>query len=523
MRTLVINLTRFGDLLQTQPVFTGLKLSGDTVGLVCLQNFLPATALVRDLDAVFAIPGARLLAGLDQSWPQALGDCLDFVDHVRAGFAPDRVINLTSSLPSRLLARSLRAPVLQGFGLDDFGFGAYSTSWAAFLEATALNRGSSPFNLVDLFFKAAHLGDAPRRFRLADPTPSALSDVRALMAAQAPPGASDLAGYAGLQLGASAASRQWPTRSFARVAERLWERHRLLPVLLGGKDEQELAGQFAADTNVPHVNLVGQTGLTQLAAAVSLLRVLVTNDTGTMHLAAGLGVPILAIFLATAQPWDTGPYLPGACCLEPDLPCHPCSFSHQCPIECACRNAVRPEAVAACLDGWLESGRWPEVAAMGVRAWECFSDAGGFLGLRSLSGHDGADRTVWNEIQRHAWRRFLDGTPQSFRGDEARRLSPAFREHLAGVLLQAGGLLDVLIQQARLLGMAPRPALRTKFMATWQRLESLFSSDPAFSTLGHLWLHLSQTESPDMSRFDSFAQSVADLVSALSGLFAPRP
>lgn len=523
MRTLVINLTRFGDLLQTQPVFTGLKDSGDTVGLVCLQNFLPATALVREVDAVFAIPGARLLADLDQSWPLALGGCLNFVDQVRAQFAPDRVINLTSSLPSRLLAKAMRAPTLQGFGLDDFGFGVYSSAWAAFLEATALNRGTSPFNLVDLFFKSAHLGDGPRRFRLADPESSALSDVRALISAQTAAVATDIAGYVGLQLGASAAKRQWPTRHFAQVAQHLWERHRLLPVLLGGKGEQELAEQFAASTGVPHVNLVGGTSLPQLAAAVSLLRVLVTNDTGTMHLAAGLGVPILAIFLATAQPWDTGPYLPGACCLEPDLPCHPCSFSHECPIDWACRNAVRPETVAACLDGWLESGRWPQVQDEGARVWECFSDAHGYLGLRSLSGHDGTDRTVWNEIQRQALRHFLDGQPQSFRGHEAERLSPVFRDRLAAVLSQAGGLLDVLIQQSRLLGMAPRPALRTKFMATWQRLESLFASDPAFSSLGHLWLHLSQTDSPDMSRFDSFAQSVADLVSALSGLFAPRP
>jgi len=523
MRTLVINLTRFGDLLQTQPVFTGLKDSGDTVGLVCLQNFLPATALVRDLDAVFAIPGARLLAEMDQSWPLALGDCLGFVDQVRAQFVPDRVINLTSSLPSRLLAKAMRTPTLQGFGLDDFGFGAYSSAWAAFLEATALHRGSSPFNLVDLFFKSAHLGDGPRSYRLADPDSSALSDVRAMISAQAALGAAEIAGYVGLQLGASAAKRQWPTRHFAQVARHLWERRRLLPVLLGGKGEQELAEQFAASTSVPHLNLVGRTSLPQLAAAVSLLRVLVTNDTGTMHLAAGLGVPILAIFLATAQPWDTGPYLPGACCLEPDLPCHPCSFTHECPINWACRNAVRPETVAACLDGWLESGRWPQVQEQGVRAWECFSDVGGYLGLRSLSGHDGADRTVWNVIQRQALRHFLDGQPQSFRGDEAERLSPGFREHLAVVLSQAGGLLDVLIQQSRLLGMAPRPALRTKFMATWQRLESLFASEPAFSSLGHLWLHLSQTDSPDMSRFDSFAKRVSDLVSALSGLFAPRP
>ena len=523
MRTLVINLTRFGDLLQTQPVFTGLKSSGDAVGLVCLQNFLPASRLVRDLDAVFDIPGARLLAELDASWPKALGHCLGFVDHVREAFAPDRVINLTSSLPSRLLAKSVRAPALQGFGLDEFGFGAYSTPWAAFLEATALHRGSSPFNLVDLFFKAAHLGDAPRRFRLAAPDPQTVAGVRTLFAASSGNSLPEHAGFVGLQLGASAEKRRWPTESFARVAQHLWENSRLLPVLLGGQDELALAGRFASCSGVPHVNLVGRTDLLQLAAAVSLLRVLVTNDTGTMHLAAGLGVPVLAIFLATAQPWDTGPYLTGSCCLEPDIACHPCSFSHECPHGWACRNAVRPEAVAACLDGWLESGNWPDVAGMGVRAWECALRPDGFMGLRSLSGHGGADRTLWNEIQRAAWRRFLDGVPQSFQGNEADGLSLDLRRHLAGVLGQARGLLEMLVQQARVLGVAPRPALRAKFMANWQRLETLLASEPAFSTLGHLWLHLSQTEGQDMAYFESFARNVSELVSALSDLLAPRP
>jgi ADP-heptose:LPS heptosyltransferase len=529
MRTLVINLTRFGDLLQTQPVFTGLKEKGDTVGLVCLGNFLPAAGLLRHLDAVFPVPGARFLANLDQAWPLALGDCLGFVDRTRRVFAPDRVINLTPSLSARLLARTMSCGQVFGFGMDEFGFGTYSTPWAAFLEATSRHRGSSPFNLVDLFFKAAHLGDAPREFQLVKPDPEDLVHIQAVIASSQPcSGQGDFAGLAGLQLGASAAARQWPTEFFVRTAEFLWDRHRLLPVLLGAKGEEPLGADFTAQATVPHVNLIGRTELNQLAAAVSLLRVLVTNDTGTMHLAAGHGVPILAIFLATAQPWDTGPYLPGACCIEPDLPCHPCPFGQECPIDCACRSQVRPEAVTAYLDGYLSSGRsdlngkWPELPGLGVRAWETVCEPEGFLGLRSLSGHDGGERAVWNALQRLAWRHFLDDEPLQFAGSEADGLSEEFRARLWNVLFQASGLLGVLVKQAEVLGVVPHQAMRAKFMATWQRLESLFSSEPALCTLAHLWLHLSQGEGQDLKRFSDFARKVSGFVASLSSLLAPR-
>lgn len=513
MRTLVINLTRFGDLLQTQPVFTGLKLAGDSVGLVCLENFKPAARLVRDLDAVYGVNGARLLAELDRSWPRALGSCLEWINEARAAFDPERVVNLTPSLPARLLARALAGAVpVRGFGLDEFGFGTYSTPWAAFLESSSRFRGSSPFNVADLFFKAAHLGDAPRRFRLADPDPGDVEAARAMIARQA---SEPHAGLVGLQLGASAAKRQWPVGSFARTAQFLWERHGLLPVLLGAKGEEPLAASFAEACAVPHVDLVGKTGLNQLAATVSLLRVLVTNDTGTMHLAAGLGTPLLAVFLATAQPWDTGPYLAGACCLEPDMECHPCSFSHQCSIGWTCREKVGHAAVTAYLDGYLTTGRWPEITGLGVRAWECVPGPGGFLDLRSLSGHGRSFRAVWNGLQRAAWRRFLDDEPLEFEAPGI-GLPVDFTAKLEGVLSQASGLLDVLLKQAQVLGLAPRPAMRSKFMATWQRLESLFASEPSLCALSHLWLHLSQAQSQDLSLFTSFAEKVSGFVSALS-------
>jgi len=512
MRTFVVNLTRFGDLLQTQPVLSGLKASGHEVGLVCLQNFRGATALLRDVDAVFDVPGARLLAGLDRAWPEAVGDFLAWTEGARKEFWPQACINLTPSLPGRLLARALATGSISGFGMDGHGFGTYSSPWSAFLEASSRQRGCSPFNLVDLFWKAAHLGDGPRPFRLAEPAPDAVENALAILAASAPPGH---AGYLGLQLGASAARRQWPVESFAALATGLWEGLRLCPVLVGGKGEEPLAEAFRAACQTPHVDLIGRTGLTELAAVVSRLRLLVTNDTGTMHLAAGLDVPSLAIFLATAQPWDTGPYRPGCLCLEPDMPCHPCGFGQPCLLNEACRYKISAHVAQAFAEGFLRNGVWPELPEQGVRAWETVVEPDYFLGLRSRSGHGATDRAVWNTIQRRAWRQFLDGEPVCLSGLQGPGLSREYRDGLLAVLHQASGLLSVLIQQAEVLKAVNRPVMRTKFMATWQRLETLFSSSPGLSALGHLWLHLSQQQSEDLGHFLLLASRVENLVSSL--------
>ena len=521
MRTLVVNLTRFGDLLQTQPVFSALRQGGAEVGLVCLENFAPAAALVRGVKRVFPVPGAGLLARLDRNWPEALGLFLDWTDDLRRRFAPERVVCLTSSLPARLLARAFAGeePVT-GFGLDQFGYGLHSSPWAAFLEATALHRGASPFNLVDIFFKAAHLGDGPRDARLAEPGREAVEAAERLIGQSCPdldlkrtPGRRLI----GLQLGASAAKRQWPVESFAELARHAWDVHGLLPVLLGSADERPLAERFASLCPAPRADLTGATDLPLLAGAVSLLDLLVTNDTGTMHLAAGLGVPVMAMFLATAQPWDTGPYLPGCCCLEADIPCHPCHFSHVCQIGYACHRAIRAQTARTLLDGWLDSGRWPETPGQGARVWESQAGEEGFLDLRSLSGHEGHERTVWYRVQRRLLRRFLDGLPPDFIGLEASALPEEARRELQDTLGQAGGLLEVLLQQARVLGSVPHPTMRARFMATWQRLESLFSADRRLSSLGHLWACASQGGA-DMAHFTGLAERTLLTVRALSSL-----
>ena len=517
MKTLVLNLTRFGDLIQTQPVLSALAARGEQTAILCLENFLPATGLLDHCDAAFALPGGTLLAALDQDWPQALAALETCIAGIAARFAPERLINLTSSIPARLLAKlladRLKLQGLLGFCLDEHGFSLDTSPWAAFLQAASAHRGTSPFNLCDLFFRTAHLDGGERPFQLAPP-PAALQKDMAGKLGQADPAAN---GFIALQLGASEDRRRWPVASFARFAAILHGRLGLTPVLLGVPNETDLGEKFADLYPGPHVNLIGQTGFPELAAALLACRMLATNDTGTMHLAAGLGLPVLAFFLATAQPFDTAPYAENILCLEPDLSCHPCSFGAACGLDLACLQTIQADNAAAWTAGFLETGRWQGPAFHKTRAWITRRDEYGQMTLTSPTGHDNTDRAKWLTIQRHFFRQFLDNlplTPPKSPAPDGPQAAP-----LMETLNQANLILTLLLEQGKLLQSLPRDKAKNKFLATWQRLQSLFAANPGLAALAFLWTEHSHRADTDLTAFLDQARRFADLVKAMLGIF----
>jgi len=518
MNTLVINLTRFGDLLQCQPVFAELAASGDRTGLVCLENFSGAAGLLRHVGQIFPLPGGGLLHAVESDWKKALVRLGDFVAAIKREFFPARVINLTPSVSARVLSRHLAGGEAAGFALDAEGFGRDSSPWAAFLEISAANRGLSPFNIVDLFRRAAGLGHRPAASDLRPVPPLCREAAESRLAQAAPEGSR---GFVGFQLGASEEGRRWPVDSFARLGEAVWERARLVPVLLGAGSEGELARRYAASSRAPAVDLTGGTTLEELAAVVECLRVLCTNDTGTMHLAAGLGTPVMAFFLATAQPFDTGPYRAGSLSLEPDMACHPCSFGTACPHERACRRAISPKTAQEALFSYLESGRFPSTGYAGARAWESVMAPDGFIDLRSLSGHDGQDRTAWLALLRRIFRQFLDDEPVAPQGP-AIGFSPEAAREIRSVLADSAALLRLLRGQAEALAHAPHAARKDKFLGVWRRLHGLWNGDSRFRAMGYLWMQQSQAPGVDLAGLQHLIDRYGGLVAAAERLAGHR-
>lgn len=560
MNVLVLNLTRLGDLLQSQATVSGLAAKGHRVALVCLDNFAPAAALMRDVSAVFPLRGARLLARLDADWRSALAEHRRFVDEVRADFAPDAVINLTPSEPARLLARTFQAPQTLGFALDELGFNADTSLWAAFLQLASTSRGASPFNIVDMFRRIGGLDalDRPNAsdglsaaFGLRGPTADEKRDARQRLAAMLPAALPTALltvkarGFVALQLGASEDRRRWPVDSFALVAHGL-ARAGYAPVLLGTESEKPLAarliaavdemetkgaaeetGGAAANGKALVVDLTGATNLRELAATLCACGLLITNDTGTMHLAAGLGVPCLAIFLCTAQPWDTGPYLPGCISLEPDFPtatgpCHPCAFGTACGHDLACRRAIEPAGVLALAETMLAGGASELVQVPGARVWRSVIGADGLLDLESLSGHEDCDRTRLIRLQRALYRPYLDGEEPPELLPPA-GLSPETAQAMARCVGEVLSLLHLLQRQGELLSRDPLPAMKTKFLATWQRVKSTLEAQERLALLSWLWTFEAERPGLDLAGILALAQRFARLLERMQQCVALAP
>ncbi len=559
MNVLIINLTRFGDLLQMQPVILGLKAQGHAVGLICLDNFAPATVLLQGLDYVCPLSGGALLRALTQAHPEKDGTwfmAVQQVDamaqHVARHFPVDMLVNTTATLSSRLLARRLtyassaqyaengtETPPILGFGLDAYGFGESGNMWSTFLQGASAERLNCPFNLVDMFRSVAHVADFPALRGLKKPEERLQQSINEILSAQKP---ENCRGFVAFQLGASDQRRQWPIQSFVKLGARLWEDRRLCPLLLGSKAEERLAQSYthmlmlqemeASASAHPYIDLIGKTDILQLAASLSASELLVSNDTGTMHLAAGLDVPVIGIFLSTAQAFDTGPYVVNACCLEPAMPCHPCAFQKPCAFgeSQPCLQNIDAELVGDLAVNFLEHGAWDahDVCRQdGVRIWRSEMDEkSGFMTLCGLSGHENEERSHWLHIQRYFYRHILDNDLEHFVSENTHEtaqadsvsnlvknelavhvagLSREFRNVVSGALDQCTKLLLLLQEHMLLVQRMPSKNSGARIVGICNTIYGVLEKCPPLKALGHLWLVIFQERG---AKWESFAELV---------------
>jgi len=105
----------------------------------------------------------------------------------------------------------------------------------------------------------------------------------------------------------------------------------------------------------PHQNLIGKTSVRQMMAVLAASSLMITNDSGPMHVAAAFGVPMVAIFgptdHTTTSPWGTRSQI-----VRHPVECSPCML-RQCPIDHRCMERVTVEDVMSAAAGLLEDAR----------------------------------------------------------------------------------------------------------------------------------------------------------------------
>jgi lipopolysaccharide heptosyltransferase II len=138
-------------------------------------------------------------------------------------------------------------------------------------------------------------------------------------------------------------AKRWLPERFAEAAAKISAKSSAQWILFGTKNDAAVGQQIATAIGDHCVNRIGQTTLDQLIDELRQCRLLLTNDTGTMHLASLLGVPVVAIFGST-EPLLTGPLGNGHIVLRHHVECSPC-FLRECPIDFRCMKAVNAHEV----------------------------------------------------------------------------------------------------------------------------------------------------------------------------------
>jgi ADP-heptose:LPS heptosyltransferase len=148
--------------------------------------------------------------------------------------------------------------------------------------------------------------------------------------------------FAAFFVGASWQTKLWHTAPAGALIDRLAERG-VATVLVGGPGDVEVARAVLAASRRGAVDLVGATSLRELLAVFRRAVVACGPDSGPMHMAAAVGLPVVSLFGATS-PARSAPYGFADLVVEGDAPCRPC-YSRRCPIERECMRAITAERV----------------------------------------------------------------------------------------------------------------------------------------------------------------------------------
>ncbi len=235
----------------------------------------------------------------------------------------DIVIDLQGLLRSGLITWATHAPVRIGFQEAREGSRLFYTKKV---------KTDRHIHAVDRYMKIApELGCHAQEIAFPFPPGSSVGNEARKFAHLGP--------YAVLVPGARWKTKIWPAENFGKVASMLPIRS----VIVGSGADRAIGDEVVSRSGERAISAVGETSLNELIEIMRTAEVVITNDSGPMHIAAALNVPVIAIFGPTS-PTKTGPYGKGHVVLQSHAECVPC-FKRACRDNIRCMKEITPEAV----------------------------------------------------------------------------------------------------------------------------------------------------------------------------------
>ena len=340
MRAALVRFSSLGDVVLTLPV------------AACLKAAFPESEVLYLTKAAYrplleGQPGIDRVATLEEAGPG-----LPALRRFCRGLGRfDLALDLHGTLRSRSCLRALSADRRLSYRKDALLRRLWAAGWMR-------GRMQGPQrHTIDRYLEPlGRLGIAPActvpGLKIA---PGELEAARALLTEA---GIRDPSRTAAVVPGARWPNKCWSPASFAAVAAGLRNTEGLEPVIVGDAADREAAEAVRVQVPGGAAQLAGRTGLTGLAALLSLARVAVANDSGPAHLAAAVGTPVVTIFGPTHEAFGFAPRGARVRVISRDLPCRPCTVHGglRCPRNRrACLDDIAPAEVLSVARDLLRS------------------------------------------------------------------------------------------------------------------------------------------------------------------------
>jgi heptosyltransferase II len=303
-------------------------------------------------DAVLSLPALRALRG---AFPAAYISILarPYVAELYRGqgIADDLLAYDSGGEHAGLSGRERLASELrvQGFDVALLLQNAFDAAWLAW-------RGEIPaheqFYYLELLRRVGWLNSytTPSHIELRVEPEAVKQAERTLVQCGARAGKLRVAIGAGASYGSA---KCWPPVRFAEVADRLRRDFDADVILFGTAAETEVSAAISNGMRQRPIDLTGRTAIADLPALLAQCHLFIGNDSGAMHVAAAVGLPVVVIFGPT-DPERTAPVTPRCTIVQEKPHCGPC-FLRRCPIDHRCMRRITPDAVISAAQFWIRS------------------------------------------------------------------------------------------------------------------------------------------------------------------------
>lgn len=300
---LIIQLSRLGDAIQSNHLLVEWKAASPGTQFDLLSLTETATVLSGlPLRNLFLIPSKQWKLLETALKEKRFDEARAIGTGILQTFPLSRyrlIVNLDFAYASCWFSSNIEAEARMGGRLRTAHGGRLYDDWSNLFHAIATYQNAGHLNLVDLFRSLARSGYVPR----VDSRPP-------VAAAGSLPFALPEGRRVALNPGANEAWRRWPAEKFAIVAQRLhadgWT-----PILVGSANDSALCQSIVNRCPFPLADFSGRTSVNEMITLLRQTELLISNDTGAVHLAAAAGTPVLGLYeripyLFTTAPWSQG-------------------------------------------------------------------------------------------------------------------------------------------------------------------------------------------------------------------------